>query len=130
MPLDAGQIEITKSRWADGRSLGAIAAELKTTIGTIAGKLTRLGLMGRGDRPQGASNRGIKIKFKAPSIVPEPEPVSADIGVSFDDLREFHCRWPSGDPSDLKTFRYCGAQKAPGCSYCAGHARISYRVTK
>jgi GcrA cell cycle regulator len=46
------------------------------------------------------------------------------------DLTASTCRWPTGDPRDLKTFRYCG-ETAHGGPYCKRHANLAYlpRVT-
>jgi GcrA cell cycle regulator len=35
------------------------------------------------------------------------------------------CRWPTGNPRDLKTFRYCGENASCG-PYCERHARLAY----
>ena len=46
-------------------------------------------------------------------------------GVTVVDLTASSCRWPSGNPRDLATFRYCG--KDPPCGpYCERHARLAY----
>jgi GcrA cell cycle regulator len=54
----------------------------------------------------------------------------ADIGemrrVRFEEIREFACRWPLGDPRSGE-FAYCGLTPAKGQSYCAGHCRMAYR---
>lgn len=42
------------------------------------------------------------------------------------ELRSHDCRWPYGDPGTADFF-FCGGTKIPGVSYCAVHARISYR---
>ncbi len=44
----------------------------------------------------------------------------------FEDIREFACRWPLGDPRSGE-FAYCGLAPAQGQSYCAGHCRMAYR---
>jgi GcrA cell cycle regulator len=44
----------------------------------------------------------------------------------FEDIREFACRWPLGDPRSGE-FAYCGLTPAKGQSYCAGHCRMAYR---
>jgi GcrA cell cycle regulator len=44
----------------------------------------------------------------------------------FEDIREFACRWPLGDPRS-GDFAYCGLTPAEGQSYCAGHCRMAYR---
>jgi GcrA cell cycle regulator len=46
--------------------------------------------------------------------------------VKFEDIREFACRWPLGDPRS-GDFAYCGLKPAEGRSYCAGHCRMAYR---
>lgn len=54
----------------------------------------------------------------------------AEIGemrrLRFEDIREFACRWPLGDPRS-GDFAYCGLTPAEGQSYCAGHCRMAYR---
>jgi GcrA cell cycle regulator len=49
--------------------------------------------------------------------------------VRFEDIREFACRWPIGDPRS-GDFAYCGLKPAEGHSYCAGHCRMAYRRTE
>ena len=53
----------------------------------------------------------------------DPEPIEGALTIV--DLTASACRWPSGNPRDLKTFRYCGetAQSGP---YCERHARLAY----
>lgn len=46
--------------------------------------------------------------------------------VTIMELRECMCRWPLGDPS-RDDFRFCGAQTAPGISYCAHHTAKAYQ---
>ena len=41
------------------------------------------------------------------------------------DLTPSSCRWPTGNPRNLKTFRYCGETASCG-SYCERHARLAY----
>jgi len=53
----------------------------------------------------------------------DQEPIDGKITVV--DLTESSCRWPTGNPRDLKTFRYCG-EAAPGGPYCEHHARLAY----
>ena len=54
----------------------------------------------------------------------------AEIGemrrLRFEEIREFACRWPLGDPRSGE-FAYCGLTPARGQSYCAGHCRMAYR---
>ncbi len=55
----------------------------------------------------------------------------AEIGemrrVRFEEMREFACRWPLGDPK-AGEFAYCGLTPLRGHSYCAGHCRMAYRA--
>jgi hypothetical protein len=53
----------------------------------------------------------------------DQEPI--DGGVTVVDLTASSCRWPSGNPRDLATFRYCG-KAAHGGSYCERHAVLAY----
>jgi hypothetical protein len=41
------------------------------------------------------------------------------------DLTPSSCRWPTGDPRNLRTFRYCGETTHSG-PYCKRHARLAY----
>jgi hypothetical protein len=51
------------------------------------------------------------------------EPIDGKITVV--ELTETSCRWPTGNPRDLKTFRYCG-EAAQGGPYCEQHAQLAY----
>jgi len=53
----------------------------------------------------------------------DQEPI--DRGLTVVDLTESSCRWPTGNPRDLTTFRYCG-EAVHGGSYCERHARLAY----
>ena len=53
----------------------------------------------------------------------DQEPI--DGGITVVDLTASSCRWPSGNPRDLATFRYCG-ETAHGGPYCERHADLAY----
>jgi hypothetical protein len=53
----------------------------------------------------------------------DQEPIDGRLTVV--DLTKSSCRWPSGNPRDLNTFRYCG-EAARGGPYCERHARLAY----
>jgi hypothetical protein len=53
----------------------------------------------------------------------DQEPIDGKFTVV--DLTEGACRWPTGNPRDLSTFRYCGAASHSG-PYCERHARLAY----
>jgi GcrA cell cycle regulator len=43
------------------------------------------------------------------------------------ELASGECRWPLGDPGQAG-FGFCGHHTIAGISYCAGHARLAYRL--
>jgi len=53
----------------------------------------------------------------------DQEPIEGTVTVR--DLTPLSCRWPTGNPRDLKTFRYCG-ETASGGPYCERHAVLAY----
>jgi hypothetical protein len=53
----------------------------------------------------------------------DQEPIDGKLTVV--DLTEGSCRWPTGNPRDLNTFRYCGAVAQSG-PYCDRHAQLAY----
>jgi hypothetical protein len=53
----------------------------------------------------------------------DQEPIDGKLTVV--DLTEAACRWPTGNPRDLNTFRYCGATVHSG-PYCERHAQLAY----
>jgi len=53
----------------------------------------------------------------------DQEPIDGKLTVV--DLTKNTCRWPTGNPRDLNTFRYCG-EAALGAVYCERHARLAY----
>ncbi|HXE26716.1 MAG TPA: GcrA family cell cycle regulator [Roseiarcus sp.] len=54
----------------------------------------------------------------------DQEPIDGTLTVA--ELTPSSCRWPTGNPRDLKTFRYCGESAADGGPYCKRHARLAY----
>ena len=48
-----------------------------------------------------------------------------DGGLTVVDLTASSCRWPTGNPRDLTTFRYCG-EAVHGGPYCERHARLAH----
>jgi GcrA cell cycle regulator len=53
----------------------------------------------------------------------DQEPIDGKLTVV--DLTDGTCRWPTGNPRDLNTFRYCGGAAHSG-PYCDRHARLAY----
>ena len=51
------------------------------------------------------------------------EPIDGKLTVV--DLTDGTCRWPTGNPRDLSTFRYCGGAARTG-PYCERHSQLAY----
>jgi GcrA cell cycle regulator len=138
-----------------GLTCSQIAAEIGVTRNAVIGKLHRLGLTtgGRpGRRPLGLAQRlptapapaptprrqmsRLTRIFRAiadagPTLVPFPAaievPVESTRRCSLLELAGGGCRWPLSDPGKAD-FGFCGNDAIQGLSYCAGHARIAYRL--
>jgi GcrA cell cycle regulator len=122
----------------------------------VIGKANRIGVRLNGDGRASAPGWAAAGAYRLPSAaVPRPKPalgegnsararsrdsreerkaawafVEAEVGemrrVRFEDILQFACRWPLGDPKN-GDFAYCGLTPAEGRSYCAGHCHIAYR---
>ena len=57
-------------------------------------------------------------------------PVGGRIACTLLELAQGKCRWPVADDggSGAADFKFCGNEAAAGFSYCAGHARMAYRL--
>ena len=53
----------------------------------------------------------------------DQEPIDGSLTVA--ELTASSCRWPTGNPRNLATFRYCG-EAAFGGPYCERPARLAY----
>lgn len=99
------------------QGLGAVAAPAPS--GAIALRPTSPGArVGRGVRA--------RSEKKTSGWVDRDVPAPCSIGITILDLTETACKWPQGDPADLETFRYCGAQIEPDNSYCPHHCGLAY----
>jgi hypothetical protein len=120
---------------------------LTVTRNMIIGKIQRMGLeqawmrnSKRGRSPETAVKR-VRPKLKAPRKVngygfnghvkPIPptficEALTTEGRVQFQDLLEWHCRWPIGNPQDGHGFGFCGAAKIEGQAYCERHCQAAY----
>jgi GcrA cell cycle regulator len=151
MPWTAEAVENLKRLALEGRSASAIAAALgAASRNAVIGKANRIGIKldgdGRAARHGKTRTRPDRAHWAATNIRPgaggsdavarEPEDKTAwifcqaEVGemrrVSFEEICEFACRWPLGDPRTGE-FAYCGLAPAKGQSYCAGHCRMAYR---
>jgi GcrA cell cycle regulator len=152
----AEAIEDLKKLALEGKSASHIAAALgATSRNAVIGKASRMGVQlsggGRGagprkaraGRPQWASAPYTRPSAHGSDVAltgdPRVKPVEGraawtlgevEIGemrrLRFEEIREFACRWPLGDPRSGE-FAYCGLTPAKGQSYCAGHCRMAYR---
>jgi GcrA cell cycle regulator len=71
------------------------------------------------------------VPFPSPSAVDpqgiDPPAVENVLRCSLLELDGGGCRWPLSDPGK-DDFGFCGHAAIPGLSYCAGHARLAYRL--
>jgi GcrA cell cycle regulator len=65
--------------------------------------------------------------FDTSLVTAEMAPVDSARRCSLLDLSSGNCRWPLGDPGK-HDFGFCGNDAIAGISYCAGHARLAYRL--
>jgi len=139
-------VEVLKRLALEGRSASVIAVALGAeSRNAVIGKANRIGIrLNGGGRasPTGGSGYRASSDFSGPAPGPR-NPASrrveterawafadAEVGemrrVRLEEMREFACRWPLGDPAS-GDFAYCGLTPAAGRSYCAGHCRLAYR---
>jgi len=140
------RVEQLRTCVVSGLTCSQIAAEIGVTRNAVIGKIHRLGLSPgrpagaparssppRARRPRLPSQRQLLrlIGAEAPCVPHEtgPEPVLVESAqrCSLLELAQGKCRWPVGDPSSAD-FAFCGNEAIAGFSYCAGHARMAYRV--
>jgi GcrA cell cycle regulator len=151
-------VEVLKDLALEGRSASVIAEALgAASRSAVIGKANRIGIKLNGGRGGGGARRDAggyassatggyglppacsrRAKLRpALSVVPERNAAwsfaEAEVGemrrVGFEEIREFVCRWPLGDPMS-GDFAYCGLRSANGRSYCAGHCRMAYQPPK
>ena len=135
-----------------GLTCSQIAAEIGVSRNAVIGKIHRLGLSQ--GRPAGEPARSCPPRVRRPRVSPRRAflklvgtdareddgtaigcaPVESTQRCSLLDLAQDKCRWPVADSAgeangashaaDL----FCGNEAVKGFSYCAGHARMAYRV--
>ncbi len=141
----AERIEQLRNFVVTGLTCSQIAAEIGVTRNAVIGKIHRLGLSPA--RPAGAPARSCPprdrhprhsqrrllhlIGAAAPALADdataEPAPIDSTQRCSLLDIAQGKCHWPIGDPH-AADFAFCGNEAVAGFSYCAGHARMAYRL--
>jgi GcrA cell cycle regulator len=138
------RVEQLRSHVGAGLSCSQIAAAIGVTRNAVIGKIHRLGLAP--GRPAGAPARispprARHSRFSAQrqllrvmnaetpcgSDAAADAPIESAQRCSLLELAQSKCRWPVGDPTTAD-FAFCGNEVSAGFSYCAGHARMAYRV--
>jgi GcrA cell cycle regulator len=140
-----------------GLTCSQIAAEIGVTRNAVIGKIHRLGLSPgrpRGRQPSALAQR-MRSPRMAPALPRPPRSAIAQLlramtrleavnvvrfpgatempavesvkHCSLLELDSNGCRWPLGDPGKAD-FGFCGNESIAGVSYCAGHARLAYRL--
>jgi GcrA cell cycle regulator len=150
------RVEQLRTCIATGLSCSEIAAEIGVTRNAVIGKIHRLGLApgrpGSGlmsgparehtpgaRRSQPSSQRQFLRLIFADRASPsgatnaDPTNVTATAYVestrpcSLLELAACNCRWPVSNGS-TSAFAFCGNDSVRGFPYCAGHARMAYRI--
>ncbi len=136
-------IETLKRLALEGMSAAAIAAALGAeSRNAVIGKASRIGIRLGGGRDSGESRRGGAGHRERSGAFSHSRPrargaasafADAEVGemrrVRFQDIRDFTCKWPLGDPGS-GDFAFCGLAPAEGRSYCAGHCRMAYQAPR
>ncbi len=144
------RVEQLRSFVVSGLTCSKIAAEIGVTRNAVIGKIHRLGLSP--ERSAAAAARSCPqpvrrqrrlaqrhmlrlIRAEAPQVAAgaSAETLSVDSAqhCSLLELAQGKCRWPLGDGvsnTGAADFVFCGNETAAGFSYCAGHARMAYRL--
>jgi GcrA cell cycle regulator len=151
------RIDQLRSFVTAGLTCSQIAAEIGVTRNAVIGKIHRLGLSPgrpRGRQPAALAQR-MRASRTAPAHPRAPRspiaqllrtmttaegstvvPFPTAMGIptvesvkrcSLLELAVSGCRWPLGDPGKAD-FGFCGNDSIAGVSYCAGHARLAYRL--
>ena len=129
-----------RSLWEQGLSASQIGLRIAKTRSAVLGKVHRLALPTR--PPPTKPHQATKAPAAAPRQVPPrqapkrqrpprtttPIPDAQALPAASEPPRQVAgdgCAWPIGEPR-RPGFRFCGAERQPGRSYCAGHVRIAY----
>jgi GcrA cell cycle regulator len=145
------RVALLKILFERGRTCREMAYEIGISRNAVIGKLARLNLT-RGrtasrvpraerragaapQRPRGARSLQLLLRAHvergegadpAPPMF-EAVPVPEGPGCSLLELGDDTCRWPIGDQNAAEA-KFCGNTPAGSLPYCAGHARMAYRI--
>jgi GcrA cell cycle regulator len=150
------RVEQLRTCIATGLSCSEIAAEIGVTRNAVIGKIHRLGLSpgrpapgsgsgsGREHAPRARHSRPssqrqlLRLIFAdrplpdgaidaAPAHVVATASVESARPCSLLELAACKCRWPVSN-GGAAAFTFCGNDAAGALPYCAGHARMAYRL--
>ena len=117
-------IEVIAKLWAEGRSLSAIADELRFSRGVLAGRIHRARKGGDPrfpSRPAPLKKAVVarpRSRGKHPTVTPPPPGCEPPMGRKLVvDLPADGCRYPSREADDGRHL-FCGRPRARGRPYC------------
>lgn len=140
------RVEQLRDFVVNGLTSSQIAAEIGVTRNAVIGKIHRLGLcplrapggLGRPCSPRPRGERAARRRPLFQVLFCDGARVAEAIAGAVQstqprpllELTKGQCRWPLGEAAgdcgaDLV---FCGNEAIAGVSYCAGHARMAYRV--
>src|SRR5262245_18187370 len=102
-----------------GERPGAIAKRMRAAAPRMRGGPTRLARLLRAVAAE--------MKVDAPPVWSVDTLIETTQRCSLLELAGGRCRWPLSDPGKAD-FGFCGNDAIAGFSYCAGHARLAYRL--
>lgn len=132
--------------WQKGLSASQIATQLGdgVTRNAVIGKIHRLGLNARrisdpkivqlhvsDEHADGlsAGGKALLMDQLEEGLAPEEDDRVPGGCASIVALSHHSCRWPIGEPG-APGFRFCGARKINGRSYCAVHMQRAYQPVR
>jgi GcrA cell cycle regulator len=143
------RVEQLRSLVVTGLSCSQIGAQIGVSRNAVIGKIHRLGLSPgrpsggaartcppRARHPRAATSqrRLLRLTWSDGASVAEEATAAGAVACaqpcSLLDLEHGKCRWPVGEPAGgaAADFTFCGNATTEGFSYCAGHARMAYRM--
>lgn len=142
------RVETLKKLWLDGMSASQVAQQLGyVSRNAVIGKLTRLGISGRGRPSQptrfAKAPKPVAViarpsaprRIAAPPTIPDPQSRPARISVDVTPtatvmtIQAHGCRWPIGDPRE-DGFGFCGRSQAAAGPYCDAHRALAWTPAK